>query len=148
MLKPYDNQLRIPSDYLEEMYQNNEHDYTPLKMLIGNCNVQKEHWIDRNRKDADVVIVFDVPSDSSWYAKWRIKRSLLKRVESARKKNCRIIWSVNSLTKKQRSYILKALPRYRKCAVVWETNMEEMLARGYERPCLDEGFDDFTYVIT
>ena len=44
--------------------------------------------------------------------------------------------------------ILNALPNYRKCAIIWENNLDSMVDDGYERPTLDEGFDDFTYVIS
>jgi len=77
-----------------------------------------------------------------------MNRSLLKQLKLARRKNCRIIWSAASLTKKDRLRILKYLPEYRKCAIVWEQNLDDMLKSGYERPSIDEGFDDFTYIVS
>ena len=148
MLKPYDNQMRIPSDELEEMYYNNEQFATPLKMLIGNCVEQKEYWIDRIRNDEDVIIDFTFNGNDSFFVKWRMKRKLLKQIKNAAKKQHRIICSGDHLTKKQRSSILKAVPNYRKCAIIWENNLGSMIEDGYERPSLAEGFEDFTYFIS
>ena len=147
-LKPYDNQLRVPSDELAEMYHNNEHNTTPVKVLITNCEDERECWIARNRTDHDIVIIPAYSDDASWYARWRVMRKSIKQIKHARSKNHRIIWSGESLTKKDRSRILKHLPNYRKYAIVWEQNLADMLNDGYERPSLDEGFDDFTYVVS
>jgi hypothetical protein len=145
MSKPYDNQMRIPSDELEEVYQNNEHNSTPLKMLIGNSESRKDYWIARNLKKDDVIIFpFNVP----WYAKWKKSRVLFKKIKRAKKNNYCVIWSAASLTKKDRLRILKYLPEYRKCAIVWEQNLDDMLKSGYERPSSEEGFDDFTYIVS
>tara|TARA_R110000824_G_scaffold49838_10_gene139672 strand:+ start:10397 stop:10843 length:447 start_codon:yes stop_codon:yes gene_type:complete len=148
MLKPYDNQMRIPSDELEEMYYNDEQIATPLKMLIGNCTEQKEYWIDRNRIDEDVIVDFTFNGNVSFFTKWQMKRKLLRQIKTASKKQYRIICSGNHLTKRQRSSILKALPNYRKCAIVWENNLKSMVEDGYERPSLTEGFEDFTYIVS
>ena len=148
MLKPYDDQMRIPSDELEEMYYNNEHGTTSLKVLVTNCSTQKDCWIARNKNDDDIIINSSLDDDASFFAKWRLKRNLIQQIKEASKKDCRIIWLANSLTKKQRSTILTRLPMYRKCAIIWENNLDDMLKDGYERPSLAEGFDDFTYIVS
>ena len=148
MLKPYDNQMRIPADELEEIYYDNEHNTTPVKVLITNCEIERGDWIARNRADEDVVIIPSYSDDDSWYAKRRIRKEAIKKVKHARNKNHRIIWSGESLTKKDRSRILKHLPNYRKYAIAWEQNLADMLKSGYERPSLEEGFDEFTYIVS
>ena len=90
MSKPYDNQMRIPSDELEEMYQDNEHNYTPLKMLVTNCTTQKEQWIARNRTDEDVIIDSAFYGNGFFFGKWRMKKALLKKIKNASQKNSRI----------------------------------------------------------
>ena len=146
--KPYDNQMRVPSDELEEMYMNNEHNTTPIKMLIGACDKQKQFWISRNIDHGDTVIMSGHNSDDSFFTRWKINRSLSKQIKTARSKGQRIIWFCGGLTQKDRSRVLKKLPNYRKYAVVWEQDIEQMLSDGYERPTSDEGFDDFTYIIS
>ena len=147
-LKPYDNQLRISSDDLEKMYLNNEHNITPIKMLIGTCDKQKQFWISRNIDHGDTVIMSDYDSDDSFFTRWKINRSLAKQIKMAKSKGQRIIWFCGGLTQKDRSRVLKQLPNYRKYAVVWEQDIDQMLKDGYERPDLSEGFVDFTYIIS
>jgi hypothetical protein len=147
-LKPYDNQLQIPSDALAKMYYNNEHNATPIKMLIGNCDIQKESWVAKNKKDKDVIIISAHNPNDSLFTRWRLNRSLFKQIETARKNDQRIIWFCGDYAKRRRTRVLKQLPAYKKYAVVWEQNITEMLKDGYERPTLDEGFDDFTYIIS
>ena len=147
-LKPYDNQLRISSDDLDNMYLNNEHNITPIKMLIGTCDKQKQFWISRNIDHGDTVIMSDYDSDDSFFTRWKINRSLAKQIKMAKSKDQRIIWFCGGLTQKDRSRVLKQLPNYRKYAVVWEQDIDQMLKDGYERPDLSEGFVDFTYIIS
>ncbi len=148
-MKPYDNQLRVPSDELVEMYLSNEHNATPIKMLIGTCDKQKQFWISKNIDHGDTVIMSDHDdSDDSIFTRWKINRSLSKQIKMARSKDQRIIWFCGGLTQKDRNRVLKHLPNYRKYAVVWEQDIDQMLSDGYERPTLDEGFDDFTYIIS
>lgn len=147
-LKPYDNQLRISSDDLDNMYLNNEHNITPIKMLIGTCDKQKQFWISRNIDHGDTVIMSDYDSDDSFFTRWKINRSLAKQIKMAKSKDQRIIWFCGGLTQKDRSRVLKQLPNYRKYAVVWEQDIDQMLKDGYERPTLSEGFVDFTYIIS
>ena len=147
-LKPYDNQLRISSDDLEKMYLNNEHNITPIKMLIGTCDKQKQFWISRNIDHGDTVIMSDYDSDDSFFTRWKINRSLAKQIKMAKSNGQRIIWFCGGLTQKDRSRVLKQLPNYRKYAVVWEQDIDQMLKDGYERPTLSEGFVDFTYIIS
>ena len=147
-LKPYNNQMRLSNNEREEFYFNNQHNTVPVRVLITNCEDDKEYWIARNRTDDDVVIVPNYSDDASWYTRWRVKREAIKQIKCARNKNRRIIWSGESLTKKDRLRILKHLPNYRKYAIVWEQNLANMLSAGYERPTVDEGFDDFTYVVS
>jgi len=147
-LKPYDNQLRIPSDDLAEMYLNNEHNTIPFKMLIGNCDIKKENWIARNKKNKDVIIISAYNSSNSLFARWKLNRSLFKQITIAKKNKQHIIWFCGDYTKKDRARVLNRLSTYRKCAVVWEEDMNQMLKDGYERPTLDEGFDDFTYIVS
>jgi hypothetical protein len=87
-------------------------------------------------------------SDDSIFTRWKINRSLSKQIKMARSKDQRIIWFCGGLTQKDRNRVLKHLPNYRKYAVVWEQDIDQMLSDGYERPTLDEGFDDFTYIIS
>lgn len=147
-LKPYDNQLRISSDDLDNMYLNNEHNITPIKMLIGTCDKQKQFWISRNIDHGDTVIMSDYDSDDSFFTRWKINRSLAKQIKMAKSKDQRIIWFCGGLTQKDRSRVLNQLPNYRKYAVVWEQDIDQMLKDGYERPTLSEGFVDFTYIIS
>jgi len=147
-LKPYDNQLRISSDDLDNMYLNNEHNITPIKMLIGTCDKQKQFWISRNIDHGDTVIMSDHDSEDSFFTRWKINRSLAKQIKMAKSKDQRIIWFCGGLTQKDRSRVLKQLPNYRKYAVVWEQDIDQMLKDGYERPTLSEGFVDFTYIIS
>jgi hypothetical protein len=147
-LKPYDNQLRISSDDLDNMYLNNEHNITPIKMLIGTCDKQKQFWISRNIDHGDTVIMSDHDSDDSFFTRWKINRSLAKQIKMAKSKDQRIIWFCGGLTQKDRSRVLNQLPNYRKYAVVWEQDIDQMLKDGYERPTLSEGFVDFTYIIS
>jgi len=147
-LKPYDNQLRISSDDLDNMYLNNEHNITPIKMLIGTCDKQKQFWISRNIDHGDTVIMSDHDSKDSFFTRWKINRSLAKQIKMAKSKDQRIIWFCGGLTQKDRSRVLKQLPNYRKYAVVWEQDIDQMLKDGYERPDLSEGFVDFTYIIS
>ena len=37
---------------------------------------------------------------------------------------------------------------YKKHVIVWEQELEKMVRLGYERPTIDEGFDDFTYHVS
>ena len=147
-VKPYDNQIGIDSIELEELYYNNDHNSTPIKMLIGACDKQKQFWISRNIDDGDTVIMSDYDSDDSFFTRWKINRSLSRQIKLAKSKGQRIIWFCGGLTQKDRSRVLKHLPEYRKYAVVWEQDIDQMLKDGYERPTLDEGFDDFTYIIS
>jgi len=147
-LKPYDNQLIISSDDLDNMYLNNEHNITPIKMLIGTCDKQKQFWISRNIDHGDTVIMSDYDSDDSFFTRWKINRSLAKQIKMAKSKDQRIIWFCGGLTQKDRSRVLNQLPNYRKYAVVWEQDIDQMLKDGYERPTLSEGFVDFTYIIS
>ena len=147
-MKPYDNQLRVPSDELEEIYLANEHNTTPIKMLIGLCDKQKQFWISRNIDHGDTVIMSDYDFDDSFFTRWKINRSLSRQIKLAKSKGQRIIWFCGGLTQKDRSRVLKHLPEYRKYAVVWEQDIDQMLKDGYERPTSDEGFDDFTYIIS
>jgi len=147
-VKPYDNQLRVPSDELEKMYLNNGHNSTPIKMLIGASDKQKQFWISRNIDHGDTVIMSGHDSDDSIFTRWKINRSLAKQIKMAKSKGQRIIWFCGGLTQKDRSRVLKNLPNYRKYAVVWEQDIDQMLSDGYERPTSDEGFDDFTYIIS
>jgi hypothetical protein len=147
-MKPYDNQIGIDSIELEELYYNNEHNNIPIKMLIGTCDKQKQFWISRNIDHGDTVIMSGHDYDDSIFTRWKINRSLAKQIKMAKSKGQRIIWFCGGLTQKDRSRVLNHLPNYRKYAVVWEQDIDQMLSDGYERPTLDEGFDDFTYIIS
>ena len=147
-MKPYDNQLNIPSDELIEMYLNNEYNATPIKMLIGACDIQKENWIKRNKKDGDVIIMADHDYGNSLFARWKLNRDLNKQIKFARGKARRIIWFCGGFSQRARNRVLKHLPEYRKYAIVWEQNVSDMRDGGYERPTSDEGFDEFTYIVS
>ena len=147
-MKPYDNQLNVPSDELIEMYLSNEHNATPIKMLIGDCDIQKENWIKQNKKDGDVIIMAGQNYGNSLFARWRLNRDLNKQIKFAREKARRIIWFCGGFNQKDRNRVLKHLPEYRKYAIVWEQNVSDMKGSGYERPTSDEGFDEFTYIVS
>jgi len=72
-----------------------------------------------------------------------------------------VIVDGENLTAKERDEILKRFPiYYKKIAVVWELTDDELFERGcsekeliekekiYERPCGDEGFDEFFYILS
>jgi len=147
-MKPYDNQINIDSISLEEIRYNNEQSATPIKMLIGNCDIQKENWIAKNKKDNDAIIISTHNPNDSLFTRWKLNRNLFKQIKLARKNDQRIIWVFGHFAKKDRARILNQLPSYRKYAVVWEQDIDQLLKDGYERPDLDEGFDDFTYIIS
>ena len=66
----------------------------------------------------------------------------------ARGKARRIIWFCGGFSQRDRNRVLKHLPEYRKYAIVWEQNVSDMRDGGYERPTSDEGFDEFTYIVS
>ena len=44
--------------------------------------------------------------------------------------------------------MLDQLSDYQKIAVVWEQDLDQLIKTGYERPTLDEGFTEFTYIVS
>jgi hypothetical protein len=48
------------------------------------------------------------------------------------------------MTTKQRQKIIEKFPTYQKRLIVYESDIDRSI---YERPSLEEGFDDITFVI-
>ena len=156
MLKPYDFQVSRRPEELEEEYWLGENTMSSVNMLIGYSQTRKDQWIMRCTKEQDVVIrsPFDNGNGDadSWYTKQVQKWKLIKEVKLTVKNGARgpaiVLTGNDFLTVKDRAYLLDLFPNHKKCAVVWEQELEEMYNIGYERPTTDEGFSDFTYYVS
>ena len=147
MTKPYENQLLLPPDELEEQFYYGLNLLKSVCLLIGTSESQKESWIERNKED-DAIVLYSQMDLGSWYNKLLKKRDMAKEIKSAVDQHAPIIFFGDTfLTKESRSFLFDYFPRYRKHAIVWEEDLGEMISLGYDRPSLDEGFDDFTYII-
>ena len=148
VMKPYDNQLRFRPGELRDNFYLRENMMPSVNVLIGVSGFQKTEWIMRYKEDRVVVVHF--------LPKLR-KRKLVKQIKSKVKDKDHlgapsvILTSVSAesfLAVDDRSYLIDLFPNYKKHAVVWEQDLEKMIRLGYERPTLEEGFDDFTYHLT
>ena len=156
MLKPYDFQVNRRPEELEEKYYFGENVMSSVNMLIGHSQIWKDKWIMRFAKVDDVIIrsPFDRSNGDadSWYTQQIQKWKLIKEVKLTVKNGARgpaiVLTGNDFLTVKDRAYLLDLFPNYRKCAIVWEQELEEMYKIGYERPTSDEGFADFTYYVS
>jgi hypothetical protein len=168
--KPYENQVKICPNEIEEMYMSNNHNKKSVTMLIGLSDKQKELWAlnnikaeirprtDQNRVHHDRrfvpqhfsgdVIMSEHKLGDSVYTRWKLKRSARKQLRSAKNDGRHIVWFCGGLTQKDRSFVLDQLSDYQKIAVVWEQDLDQLIKTGYERPTLDEGFTDFTYIVS
>ena len=147
MVKPYANQLVIPPDEVEEKFYLGLNLMKPVEMLIGISDDRKSEWIARSISEGRTV-VYTKADTSVWYNKFYKKLAGLNDIKNAVEEYAPVVLTGDSfLTVKSRFSFFKYFPRYRKHAVVWEQDLDEMLKLGYERPTLDEGFDDFTYFV-
>jgi len=144
VMKPYDNQVTRNLDDVVERYYLGENVTPSVRVLIGGTTVQKELWTFYNDKVYNTVTIC-CSSETK-------RRKLSKTIRSAvDNKSHVVLWNTSLdsfLERKTRAHLFKLFPNYRMMAVMWEDNVEKLMALGYERPSLDEGFIDFTYHLT
>lgn len=148
MTKLYEHQLMTPPDELEDQFYYGLNALKPAYVLIGISQSPraKSLWLEKN--DDTVPILCPNMNTGSWINRLVGKRDMMKTLSDAVDKYAPIVFSGdNFLTKESRLFLFDYLPRYRKHAIVWEQDLDKMISLGYERPSLDEGFDDFTYII-
>ena len=159
MTKDYNNQNVVPLTELEEEYYFGKNGMPSVEMLIGFSVHQKTNWIKRCTNPC-VVIRSPLNTQSSWRycgvqgQHWK-KRELVKHIKSTvsiKPYAPSVILTGYApdafLSIKDRSYLLDLFQNYKKHVIVWEQELEKMIQLGYERPTLEEGFDDFTYHLT
>ena len=175
--KPYDNQITDDTsvffrneEYPDEFeYWAENKDLPVLNIYVGFPKCGKSTYLkDRGlvgmnfpgipmseirRSDTEDgrVIKELTPADAM---KGRKLNKIIKNKES-------VVVDGENLTAKEREDLLDRFPiYYKKIAVVWELTDDELLERGcsekeliekekiYERPCGDEGFDEFLYILS
>ena len=156
LLKPYDFQVSRRPEEMEDEFYLGENRMSTVNMLIGHSENRKDRWIMRCTKEQDIVIRSPFNNGNgdadSWYTQQIQKRKLIKEVKLTVKNRASgpaiVLTGNDFLTAKDRVYLLDLFPNHKKCAIVWEEELEEMELMGYERPTVDEGFSDFTYYVS
>jgi hypothetical protein len=143
--KPYDNQVtRHLSDVIEHYYLG-ENAMPFLDVLIGGEMVQKEVWVEQTLSDNNRMVETTIIRPSAEMTKQRLIEKIKKAV---RAKSFIVLMNDDFLKWEDRAYLFEHFIGYRKRAIVWEDKIEEMKQFGYDRPSLEEGFDDFTYIVS
>lgn len=150
-------------------------------ILVGLPGSGKSTWI-RNHKTKDDFVVISSDDEIEKYAKSQSKtysevfdeyiktatKNMNQTFQNAVQNNSNIIWDQTNLSKNKRKGIIQKLPKhYKKIAVVFEVDAEELNSRlynraktegkhipafvidnmkkSYEKPTKDEGFDEILY---
>ena len=145
LIKPYDYQVtRHLSDVIEHYYLG-ENAMPFVDVLIGGELFQKELWAEQTLSDNDRMVETTIVRPSAKMT----KRRLIKKIKKAtRDKSFVILMNDDFLKREDRAYLFEHFVGYRKRAIVWEGRIEKMKQLGYDRPSLEEGFDDFTYIFS
>jgi len=157
LLKPYDFQVNRRPEEMADDYYLGENTMPSMNMLIGYSEKRKDQWILRYTKEEDVVFYSPINNDynedlsfsyGQMVQRWKFIRRLKAIAKNKANSPAVILTGNDFLRAKDRIYLLNLFPNYRKCAIVWEDQLEEMKQLGYERPTVNEGFSDFTYYIS
>jgi len=155
--KRYDNQIVNDVENYDRFDRYewwNKNGSQVLSVFINLPDSEKDCWLvneNSEKKDEDINVVLPdetiiSPNTKTGFFnklshKWEQSRS----ISNAISKESRVAWTDdNVMTTKQRQKIIEKFPTYQKRIIVYESDIDRSI---YERPSLEEGFDDITFVI-
>ena len=153
--KRYDNQILIDNENQErfERYEWWNKGSQVLSIFINLPDSEKDCWLVNGNAEKDKTVlaeeaIISSPTKTGFFHKLFHKWNQARTISNAISKDMRVAWvdDDNTLTTEQRQKIVKKFPNYQKRIIVYESNMNG-LSTTYERPSIEEGFDDITFVI-
>jgi len=153
--KRYDNQILIDNEN-QERFERHEwwnKGSQVLSVFINLPDSEKDCWLVNEDTEKDKAVlaeeaIISSPAKTGFFHKLFHKWDQARTISNAISKDMRVAWidDNNTLTTEQRQKIVKKFPNYQKRIIVYESNMNG-LSTTYDRPSIEEGFDDITFVI-
>ena len=152
--KRYDNQILIDNENQERFnrYEWWNKGSQVLSIFVNLPESEKDCWLVNYDDEEKVVLaeeaIISPSTKPGFFHKLFHKWNQTRTISNAISKDMRVAWidDNNTLTIEQRQKIVKKFPNYQKRIIVYESNMNG-LSTTYERPSIEEGFDDITFVI-
>ena len=152
--KRYDNQILIDNENqarFERYEWWSKNGSQVLSVFVNLSESEKDYWLVNENSDRgeDVVLpdetIISPSTKTGFFNKLSHKWEQSRSISNAISKDMRVAWiDDNAMTTKQRQKIIEKFPTYQKRIIVYESDIDRSV---YERPSLDEGFDDITFVI-
>tara|TARA_Y100000996_G_scaffold372271_1_gene321113 strand:- start:305 stop:769 length:465 start_codon:yes stop_codon:yes gene_type:complete len=151
--KPYDHQLTQQSvEAIDHYYDEIVGGATRKKMylLIGPTDEVvpwRNHEYRPEKYNGDFVHVANGSLSTKLPGQYWQRRKLLSMINESLRKRHDVVMTGEFYTREQRQSLMEIFSAYKCHTVVWLSDADYLSSVGYQTPSLDEGFEDFTYIL-
>ena len=151
--KPYDHQLTQQSvEAIDQYYDEIIGGANRRKMylLIGPSDdvmPWRNHEYRPEKYDGNFVHVPNGALNTKLPGQYWQKRKLLSMVNESLSNRQNVVMTGAFYTRDQRQPLMEVFSAYKCHTIVWLSDADYMSSVGYQTPSLDEGFEDFTYIL-